>query len=221
MRKHTPTSTLVALLLGVLAVLASCTATDDEYDPYYNWQERNTQWFGQVMDSARTAISQARLQYGDAWEEHCDWRMYKSLNQSPTYQSGKTDDSICVRILAHGNGTVSPTFSDTVRIAFRGWLMPTTDAEGNKQELIFTQTYYGTYDPSTAAPQTAAVSSFRPGFGTALQYMVADDDWMVYMPANLFYGTTTTGVIPAYSAARFRIHMMAIYPFGTNVPAWK
>ena len=59
-----------------LCALTSCSE-NEEIDPYDNWEARNTTWFKQVADTARTAINAARAQYGDNWEEHCHWRMYK------------------------------------------------------------------------------------------------------------------------------------------------
>jgi FKBP-type peptidyl-prolyl cis-trans isomerase FklB len=99
--------------------------------------------------------------------------------------------------------------------------MPTTNAQGKIEETTFTQTYYGEYNPNTAAPQLAAVRAFTSGFATALQYMTVGDDWMVYVPQELFYGSSQSGVIPAYSAARFRLQLVAIYPTGSEVPDWK
>ena len=61
-------------LLTMACLLTSCEETTNEWDPYYNWQVRNIQWFATVADSARTAISQAKAQYGDEWEKHCEDR---------------------------------------------------------------------------------------------------------------------------------------------------
>ena len=200
--------------------MPSCSSDTPEYDPYHDWAVRNTEWYANVADSARTAIRQAVQQYGSEWEQHCDWRMYKSLYQSPTYQRGQLADSICVHILNQGSGSVSPTISDTVRIHFRGWLMPTTKADGTIEETVFSQTYYGSFNLATAMPQKAAVSAYTTGFATALQYMVEGDNWLVYIPYELFYGTNKNGVIPAYSSARFHINMAAVYPIGQTVPDW-
>ena len=54
------------------------------------------------------------------------------------------------------------------------------------------------------------MKSFTEGFGTALQYMVPGDDWMVYIPSELAYGSTASSAIPAYSTLLFRIHMVGI-----------
>ncbi len=187
--------------------LLSCADDTDEYDPYENWQERNDAWFANVAATARTEIQKARSDYGDSWADHTDWRMFKSLMKSDTYQSGITADSICVRILKRGTGTTSPISTESTSIAFRGYLIPATDEYGKTVETIFTQTYYGDFDPNVAAYNTTTVSAYKDGFYTALQYMVSGDSWEVFIPYQLFYGETAQGSIPAYSAARFLIHM--------------
>ena len=211
-----------------LLFLVSCTE-DEEYDPYYDWQARNEAWFRSVADSARTSIAEARAKYGDEWEQYSQWLMLKRLDYAQDYNTGRVDDSICVRIINRGTGDYSPVWSDTVRISFRGWMMPTTYRIRNEQnelidslhQSVFTQTYYGVFDPQTAAPQLLAVSPFVPGFSTALQYMVEGDDWLVYVPARLAYDSTAKDEIPAYSTLVWRIHMAAVYPADSGVPAWK
>lgn len=215
------TNILYFILCILSFIVSSCSSDTEEYDAYYDWQARNAAWYLQVADTARTAIAQARSQYGSEWEQHCDWRMYKSLQRSQTVQSGRTTDSICVRIIQRGTGSASPTYSDSIRVNFRGWLMETQKADGTPELITFAQTYYGDYNPSTAAPQVAAVGAFNDGFSTALQYMTVGDDWMVYIPQQLFYGTEDHEIIPAYSTVRFRIQLVAIYPSGTDVPDWK
>ena len=207
----------VALAIG----FTSCEDESGTYDEYANWQERNETWFIQIADSARSAIRAARKTYGQDWESHCDWRMYKALAKSPDYNSGLLTDSICVHIVCRGQGTVSPLLSDSVRCNYRGWLMPTTDADGKREEHIFDQTYYGSYSPATAAPYKFGVSALVSGFSTALQYMVLGDDWHIYIPSPLAYGQQSKTDIPAYSTLHFRVQLMGIYPKGTTVPEWK
>ncbi len=194
----------------LLFLFASCSE-NEEYDPYADWQARNTAWFKQVADTARTAIAQAKATYGDNWEEHCDWRMYKSLQKSPTFQSGLLEDSICVRIVKKGTGTYQPKVTDVVRVAYRGWLIPAKDESGNTFEKVFDQTFYGEFDERTAAYTENTVSTFTEGFGTALQYMTEGAEWIVCIPYQQFYDEVEQGEVPAYSAARFRIIMMKVY----------
>ena len=211
---------VLLLLLGSLAGgLSACSEEDTTWNPYYNWEARNAQWFEQVADSARTAIAQSKRQYGDQWEEHCQWRMYKTLLRSAELQ-GDLTDSICVHILQRGTGTVSPAYTDTVGLSFRGWLMETEyeNAAGQMDSYmsVFTQTYYGTYDPATAAIQVMSVGGTVEGYTTALQYMVEGDDWLVYIPQKLGYAEKESSVIPAYSTLLFRLKMERI--FQSEVP---
>ncbi len=221
-------ASLALALCGAVAAV-SCSESDDTWDPYYDWQERNAQWFEEITDSARTAIAEAQSLYGDDWEEHCDWRRYKSLLKAQDYDTGKATDSICVHILARGDGDVSPVWTDTVRLNFRAWLMPTTyrlynddnvEVDSVMQE-VFSQSYYGPYDESTAAPQLTSLGSLIEGFNTALQYMVEGDDWNVYIPQELAYGSNSSSAVPAYSTLLFRINLIAIYPANSGVPDWK
>lgn len=220
---------LVCLSLFISLFIASCSEDEAAYDPYANWQVRNEAWYRSVADSARTAIAEARAQWGDAWEDHCQWRMFKTLYQAQDYNTGKLTDSVCVRIETRGTGTYSPAWTDTVRISFRGWMMPATYRLYNENNVevdsvmqeIFSQTYFGPYDKETAAPQLSAVTPFVEGFNTALQYMVKGDDWNVYIPHQLAYGSSDNGTIKAYSTLLFRIQLVDVYPCGSGVPDWK
>lgn len=210
-------------------VFTSCDEKDDTWDPYYSWQTRNEAWYAQIADSARTAISEAQALYKDDWEDHCDWRMYKSLLLSQEYNSHKVTDSICVHIVARGehagDKAYMPCYNDTVRLNYRGWLMSTEyeDDEGNRAASmsIFAQTYYGAFSAATAAPSQMGVSSGIEGYATALQYMTPGDDWNVYIPQQLAYKETASAAIPAYSTLLFRINLVGVYPAGTKVPTWK
>lgn len=217
-----------SLALGVFAALSfvACKESEDSYTPYTNWQARNAAWFLQITDSARTAIAQAKAQYGSDWEAHCEWRQLKSLLKQQG-AAGLYTDSICVRILSRGTGE-SPTFSDSVRMNFRGWLMPATykriNAEGvqvdSLMQEVFTQTYFGQYNPDTAVPSLMAVNATVAGFSTALQYMCEGDDWLVYIPQQLGYAAKSQTSIPAYSTLQFRLSLVAVYPTGSGVPKW-
>lgn len=219
---------LIWVLCSLFAacVFSACSKEDSTWDPYHDWQARNARWFAQVADSARRAIAEAKSIYGeDNWTEHCEWRMYKSLQKSADVNTGRLADSICVKVMDPGTGTVLPNYNDTVRLSFRGWLMETQYDDGNgglySESRVFTQTYYGKYDPSTAAPSTARVADMIEGFKTALQYMPEGADWYVYLPQELAYGAKAESEIPAYSTLLFRINMRAVYPAGSGVPAWK
>ncbi len=218
----------LALLATGFAFVA-CDENEEEYDPYTNWQSRNTAWYQSITDSASTAIAQAKAQYGDNWEQHCEWRRFKSLLRDQNYDSGLYTDSICVRILSSGTGTYSPTYSDTIRVCYRGWLMPAVYKRYNSENVevdstlqeVFGQTYYGEFNVETAAPSLMSVSALIEGFSTAVQYMVEGDDWLVYIPQELGYGSTSMTGVPAYSTLQYRLYLNAVYPCNSGVPDWK
>ena len=206
-------------VLALVMFFSSCSEKDDTWNPYYNWQERNTQWYETIADSARTAISAAKSRYGEDWESHCDWRMIKTYKKSADADAD-LEDYICVHILTRGEGRYSAAFTDSVSLNFRGWTMPTEymNEYGELQVMqpIFAQTYYGTYNPVTATPQKMSVSGTIDGFSTALQYMVEGDDWLGYIPQKLGYAEKESSTIPAYSALVYRMHVVEVHRRGLS-----
>lgn len=217
-----------------MVMLCFCACKDDiapAHNPYTNWAARNADWYVQVCRQACSSIYDADsiAKYGDSiWRnEKCDWRMYKSLLKSSTFDSHQLTDSICVHIVERGTNPDAyvPTFTDSVRLHFAGWLLETTyktyDNRDTTYQRSFTKSYLGDFDPELAAPQLMSVASTVPGFCTALQYMKEGDTWEVYMPQNLGYGSSANSQIPAYSTLLFRINMVAAYPAGSGIPTWK
>ena len=86
---------------------------------------------------------------------------------------------------------------------------------------VFSQTYYGDFNPATAAPVAMAASALVEGFTTAIQYMVKGDDWSVYIPSELAYGEKASDAIPAYSTLLFRIRVERVHKSGTGMPGWR
>ena len=68
---------LCCLFLSVFAFVA-CDENEATFDKYESWQQRNKGYFEQVADTARRAIAAAKAEYGDQWEQYCDWRMYQA-----------------------------------------------------------------------------------------------------------------------------------------------
>lgn len=210
-------------VLAALCLLVACSDDNDVYDPYGNWQARNAEYFSQVAGQARSAIAEAKAAYGDQWEAHCEWRMFKSYHK-PQDVPGALTDSICVRIEHSGDGKGCPTYSDSVRVDYRGMLMPAQymeNGELNTKDLVFSQSFTGELDTSVAAPALMGVSSAVYGFATALQYMHVGDIWWVYIPYELGYGSTASGTIPAFSSLTFYVHLVDYYLPGSGVPAWQ
>ena len=105
------------LFLLAVGSLSSCKEEDDTYDAYANWPSRNAEFFVRTAAEARNAIAEAKAAHGGQWEAYCDWRMFKSTTKSQDVPGALTD-SVCVRIERRGEGTQSPTWSDTVRVNY-------------------------------------------------------------------------------------------------------
>lgn len=210
----------VLLLIVPLLLLASCKDSEAESNVRQNWPERNVQWFAEVYDAARAEIETAKEQYGSDWEKHCDWRVYKTLLKSQDVQGPPSDYVVC-KINEKGDGDWSPAYTDSVRLYYRGWIMDDNYPASKDNMTVFSQTYYGDFNPATAAPVAMAASALVEGFTTAIQYMVEGDDWSVYIPSELAYGAKASDAIPAYSTLLFRIRVERVHKSGTGMPGWR
>jgi len=213
---------LIVFFVCPLLFLASCKDSDESYDPQHDWQERNAQWFAEVYDAAQASIAQAKAQYpnGNEWEDHCDWRVYKTLMKSPDTQGASTDYIVC-KINERGDGEWSPAYTDSVRLYYRGWIMDENYPESKNNMTVFSQTYYGDFNKATAAPIAMPVLTTVEGFMTAIQYMVKGDDWMVYIPQQLAYKESGSDVIPAYSTLLYHLRIELVHKSGDGMSEWR
>lgn len=191
---------LLALLLSTGAVV-SCSESDDESvsAEFANWQARNDAFFFTLEDSLRSNSA--------LWTK---WKSYTKNAQAV----GANTDYVYAKLVQKGDGSDSPLYTDTVRIAYRGRLIPSASYP---QGYVFDQTFVGDYDISTTDVYDAAISGFTEGFATALQHMHRGDRYLVYVPYALGYGTTTSssGKVPACSVLVFDI-VLIDYVTGTN-----
>ena len=177
---------LAALLLPLGAATA-CTESDDEaaIDEFANWQVRNDAFFSALEDSlSRDAAA---------------WKKLKSYTKDEN-AAGVNTDYIYAKVIEAGSGDVSPLYTDSVRLAYRGRLIPSATYP---QGYVFDQTFVGDYNIKTTAVRDGVVSDFVDGFTTALQHMHRGDWWRIYIPYTLGYGVYTSGSIPGYSVLVF------------------
>ena len=182
---------LFAALLMPLA-LVSCSEDDNTVEEFPNWMEANTDSISRLYDEAG--------QYADG-----SWKLFLSYALEDTVPT-TVDDYIAVQVLEEGAGSGCPMFTDSVRISYRGRLIPSTSYVDG---YVFDQTYSGEYNSETARPQDMYVGSLVDGFATALQHMHIGDHWRVYIPYMLGYGSSGTTTIPAYSTLVFDIALVA------------
>ena len=63
---------------------------------------------------------------------------------------------------------------------------------------------------SRSCPEAFRVNELISGFQIALVNMHIGDHWLVYIPANMGYGTKTAGPIPGNSTLIFEIKLLGI-----------
>ena len=208
------------LLLLPLLLLASCKNSEENYDSHHDWKERNAQWFAEVYDAAQAEIAAAKAQHGNSWEEHCNWRIYKTLLKSQDVQGASTDYIVC-KLNQRGVGDFSPAYTDSVRLYYRAWIMDENYPVSKTNMTVFSQSYYGDFDRTTAAPIAMPVTSTVEGFMTAIQYMVKGDEWDVYIPQQLAYKETESEAVPAYSTLLYRIRIELVHKSGEGMSEWR
>ena len=190
---------LSMILFPLVGMVSSCSEENEEVGEFDNWQERNEE-----------AINQ--------WASDSSFKKIKTYSKDPNSE-GTNSDYIYVKVLETGDGTDSPLYNDTARVAYRGHFIPTVSyPEG----YVFDQTYLGGFSWTTAGMTDFAItSSLRDGFSTALMNMHKGDRWRVYMPYALGYGTVVSGTIPAYSNLIFEIALQDFWHPGEKRASFK
>ena len=191
----------ILLLSLLLLSFTACSEDDSATDEYADWQERN---------AAMT----------DQWAANSSLRKIRVFTQDDT-TTGKNSDYIYVQVLEVGDGLESPFYTDTIRVAYRGKLIPTTNYANG---FVFDETYLGDFSWHTAGMSTMAISgstSLVSGFATALMNMHKGDRWLVYIPYQLGYNTSSQGSVTAYSNLIFDIALLDYWHPGDTRPAFR
>lgn len=181
--------------------LTSCSEDSGAEDEYANWQARNDEMI-------------------DKWASSSAYRKILSYSKESSSTTLTNSDYIYVEVLEEGSGTECPLFTDTVRVAYRGRLIPSMSYPDG---YVFDQTYLGEFSWTTAgvADFSPGTSGLRNGFSTALQNMHVGDHWRVHFSYSLGYGSTASSDIPAYSDLIFDIAVFDIWHLGESRPAFK
>jgi FKBP-type peptidyl-prolyl cis-trans isomerase FklB len=175
----------------VLFALTSC----EEHNPYTStedWQKDNEAFILDIHKKA-TNTEQAQWEYYKAWTLIPDGS-YSTPSNPQQY--------IYVKVLKRGTGTVSPAYTDSVDVNYRGKFY-----NGN----VFDQSYdIDEPDRNIVNPAGFRVNQLVVGFSTALQNMHEGDRWLVYIPWSLGYGESGSSSIAGYSNLIFDIDLVKI-----------
>ena len=177
------------------SLFISCSEENTEEEEFANWQERNEGTTDRWATLANNGTYQKLLTYTK------DASMSGLVNSDYIYYE-------VLNPLKSGDSTESPIYTDTVRVAYRGRLIPSTSY---KEGYVFDQTYLGDFDWQTANVTDMVACGLVNGFTTAVMNMHVGDCWRVYIPYQLGYGTTATNSIPGYSNLVFDIALKSFW----------
>ena len=107
-----------------------------------------------------------------------------------------TASGLKYQVLKHGDGTVSPKATDTVKVHYEGKLLNGT-----------------VFDSSIARGQPISfpLNAVIPGWTEGVQLMKVGDKFKFVIPANLAYGTNSpTRAIPPNSTLVFEVELLGI-----------
>ena len=189
-------------LFTLSLILVSCSEENTEEDEYANWQEKNEGTTDRWAVLANNGTYQKLLTY--------------TKNESAP--GLKNSDYIYYEVLERGDGTESPLYTDTVRVAYRGRLIP---SKSYSEGYVFDQTFLNDFDWKTAKMVDMNTFGLVNGLTTALMNMHAGDRWRVYIPYQLGYGTSTKNSIPAYSNLTFDLALKTFWHPGEQMGKFK
>lgn len=193
------------MLFIAVSLLSSCSETDDENTEFADWQNRNEAYF---MEKYTDVLEKKAAGATNVDTVRCYSKMPGT--KVPT-------GFIIVEKLNTGTGTVSPIQTDSVRIHYRGYLMPsdsyqTKMDDGTIVGYQFDSSWVGDYDLALMNPYTGVTGAFIDGFTTALLNMRDGDRWRVYIPQQLGYGESAQTGIPAFSTLVFDLTLVKHWP---------
>lgn len=210
MLSHLRISLKVIGLFFVISLLSntimSCSEKADNDEEYADWKVKNDKYWSELYYKTKQRIEAGNK----SWDIILN---YTYLNQKPISSANAytPDKYIIVHKLEAGTGKVSPLFTDSVHVHYRGMLIP---SKTNVRGFVFDSSWGGnTFDVRTAIPARFRVNNVVDGFSTALQSMHIGDNWEVYIPYSLGYGGRRQGNIPAYSTLIFNIRIESIYHY--------
>lgn len=206
---------LIALLFTLSFGFMSCAEDTAVEDPYANWNDRNVRYLDSIADVAR-ANEIPELNEVGKWVIKCNYKISNesslnpglggsSVSTNPFETPLSVNDSVYMKVLEVGEGSnrISPLYTDTVSVYYRGELINGT---------VFDQNYSGDLDTEVHVPTHFALQADQTdglivGWITALQYMKEGDRVELYIPAALGYVPQSQSSIPANSVLKFDLKL--------------
>lgn len=209
MKRH-----LTIVLLAVVQFLSftACSETE-EFDDHANWESRNRDFMERMADSCDTYRNR-----GIDCSNATAGQMFRlvSFKLDPSKEWGRSSGYVYCRVITKGEGTESPVITDSVRINYRARLIPTQNyPEG---EIVDHSYKTDSLDPTVNVPTAFLVGGLIDGVITALQKMHVGDHWILYIPQEMAYGSSSKNMIPKHSALMFEINLTQFAKTGRPLP---
>ena len=120
----------------------------------------------------------------------------KAAMQELTEGATKTKSGLAYKIIKKGNGHVNPTLESTVTVHYTGKLIDGTIFDSSVQR---------------GSPASFGVTQVIQGWIDALQLMKTGSKWILYIPADLAYGTRGSGQkIEPNATLIFEVELLSI-----------
>ena len=196
---------LVVILSALTIGFSSCAKDTEVVDPYANWKERNEDFIKSLAeDSLNNPESDG------VWRKYPNYKIKfdEQINNPIQTYEYKDYDYVYVKYASEAD-ILNPAieedriyYSDTVSVAYQGFLINDVRFDGN---------YYGTFDKEVNDNFTKfGVSKVVVGWTTALMNMKPDmnDVATVYIPYRMGYGESGSGsTIKGYSTLIFKLYI--------------
>jgi len=178
-------------------LFTSCTEKDNTVEEFTNWQSKNETYWNKLYTA-----TQQKIKSGDT-----SWKIilnYTFQNQKQTSGSALTyspEDYIMGRLI--------PSTTYTSGLIFdKSWSNDTFNATTSRPAHSFIGLTYSSEGKAV---------SLVDGFTTALMSMHRGDHWTVYIPYQLGYGASASGMVPAYSTLIFDLRLVDFSHPGTKL----
>ena len=201
---------LLPFLLFVVGAMVSCEEVEEagEYD---NWRERNEAF----IDSIRRETGEVYVATPDDHHQLEEGQLFAIRDFFSS--TNKNDYYIyCKKIKGLDDYTHArrPLFTETASVYYYGTLINGVSFDGNFSGYGAADQGFLDKDDEEKAPtdfdspnEFAINGSLINGWRIVLQYMYVGERWMVYIPWQSAYGSSSTGSIPGYSALAFDIRL--------------
>ncbi len=187
-------------LLAAILLITACSESAKETE-FSNWQERNEAF----VDSLATAVSHQRVVTP---QEASEGQMFRILSYrlNPDATDLTAGDYVYCKVLRKGTGKESPIYNDSIKINYRGRLIPTVE---HPEGFVFDQSYKTPQlDESINIPAHFILSGLVNGMITSVSNMREGDFWRIYIPYQLGYNDMDHNTVPAYSTLVFDVNLV-------------